>query len=128
MINLGMNLEVENPEIWSFLPHDAELSRIHMVYLLLGVMTLFHGLFSLFFSSKLYVNEAVFSILVGIILGPFAIGVVNPQVYFGDLKERILLETSRIIVAIVCTKIGIRLPQYLLLILATISGRGKRTF
>ena len=106
-----MNLQSADEVIWSILPHDMELSRIHMVYLLLGVMTLFHGLFSLFFSSKLYVNEAVFSIIIGIILGPFAIGVVNPQAYFGDLKDRILLETSRIIVAICCTKIGIRLPQ-----------------
>ena len=120
-----MNLEATQ-DLWSFLPHDQELSRIHMVYLLLGLMTLFHGLFSLFFSSKLYINEAVFSIMIGILLGPFAIGVVNPQLYFGDLKDRILLETSRLIVAICCTKIGIRLPQYPLFNVAIISGRERK--
>jgi sodium/hydrogen antiporter len=95
----------------NLIPQNFNLNLIHNTYAIIGMIMVLYGIASVFFTEKLFINEAVLALSFGIILGPNCIGLVDPDVYFGESLPTVLLEFSRLIIGICCTKIGILLPQ-----------------
>jgi NhaP-type Na+/H+ or K+/H+ antiporter len=75
------------------------------------------GLFSLLIKERLYIGEAVVSVVVGIALGPYAIDLLNPHHWGGEheqnneLVNEITLEITRVVIAIGVFAIGVELPK-----------------
>ncbi|KAG0641159.1 Sodium/hydrogen exchanger family-domain-containing protein [Tuber brumale] len=66
-------------------------------------------LVSLFIKEKLYIGEATVATICGIIFGPSAAGLFDPQTW-GNV-DQITLEASRIVLVVQCFAVGVELPK-----------------
>ncbi|THV06424.1 hypothetical protein K435DRAFT_773360 [Dendrothele bispora CBS 962.96] len=91
-----------------------EVNVPHIVYACLGGFVVLFGMFSLFLRERLYIGEACWAFLFGIIIGPYGANIFNPHAW-GDSSEEttnaITLEFTRVVLAIGVFAIGVELPK-----------------
>ncbi|KAG1818647.1 Sodium/hydrogen exchanger family-domain-containing protein [Suillus subaureus] len=87
----------------------------HIAYACLGGFVVVFGMFSLFIREKLYIGEACWAFLFGVIIGPYGAGIFDPRSWGGDTTEdtvnKITLEFTRVVLAIGVFAIGVELPK-----------------
>lgn len=87
----------------------------HIAYACLGGFVVVFGMFSLFIREKLYIGEACWAFLFGVIIGPYGAGIFDPRSWGGDPTEEtvneITLEFTRVVLAIGVFAIGVELPK-----------------
>ncbi|KII86706.1 hypothetical protein PLICRDRAFT_43355 [Plicaturopsis crispa FD-325 SS-3] len=96
----------------TFVPFDASIP--HVAYACLGGFVVLFGMFSLFIREKLYIGEACWAFLFGVIIGPYGANIFNPRGWGGsseDVTNTITLEFSRVVLAIGVFAIGVELPK-----------------
>ncbi|CUS14385.1 unnamed protein product [Tuber aestivum] len=85
------------------------INKPHLAYTILGGFTSIFMLVSLFIKEKLYIGEATVATICGIIFGPSAAGLFDPQTW-GNV-DQITLEASRIVLVVQCFAVGVELPK-----------------
>lgn len=87
----------------------------HIAYACLGGFVVVFGMFSLFIREKLYIGEACWAFLFGVIIGPYGAGIFDPRSWGSDTTEdtvnQITLEFTRVVLAIGVFAIGVELPK-----------------
>ncbi|KAF8894198.1 Sodium/hydrogen exchanger family-domain-containing protein, partial [Gymnopilus junonius] len=86
----------------------------HIIYALLGAFIVLFGMFSLFLRERLYVGEAIWAFIFGVIIGPYCAGIFDPRSWASGNEETdnlITLEFTRIVLAIGVFAIGVELPK-----------------
>ncbi|KAF9465385.1 Sodium/hydrogen exchanger family-domain-containing protein [Collybia nuda] len=94
--------------------HPFEVSIPHITYACLGGFIVLFGMFSLFLREKLYIGEACWAFLFGVIIGPYGAGIFNPRAWGGgdeEVTNMITLEFTRVVLAIGVFAIGVELPK-----------------
>ncbi|KAI0789689.1 Sodium/hydrogen exchanger family-domain-containing protein [Abortiporus biennis] len=94
--------------------HPFEVSIPHIVYAALGGFVVFFGMFSLFIREKLYIGEACWAFLFGVVIGPYGANIFDPRSWGGgnlDTTNTIVLEFTRVVLAIGVFAIGVELPK-----------------
>ncbi|KAI1324840.1 alkali metal cation/H+ antiporter Nha1 C terminus-domain-containing protein [Xylariaceae sp. FL0255] len=86
------------------------ITKPHLVYIILGGFTSLFMLCSSVIKERLYIGEATVATLVGVIFGPHAANLINPNSW-GNTDE-ITLEFSRIVLVVQCFAVGVELPKY----------------
>lgn len=72
------------------------------------------GMFSLFIREKLYIGEACWAFLFGVIIGPYGANLIDPRTWAGHdgvVSNTITLEFTRVVLAIGVFAIGVELPK-----------------
>lgn len=93
--------------------HPFAVSTPHILYACLGGFVVFFGMFSLFIREKLYIGEACWAFLFGVIIGPYGANIVDPRSW-GNSEEStndFTLEFTRIVIAIGVFAVGVELPK-----------------
>ncbi|KAK6531254.1 hypothetical protein TWF281_008075 [Arthrobotrys megalospora] len=85
------------------------INRPHLAYIILGGFTSLFMLVSLFVKEKLYIGEATVATICGVIFGPYAANLFNPNSW-GNV-DQITLECSRIVLVVQCFAVGVELPK-----------------
>ncbi|RDB14835.1 putative Na(+)/H(+) antiporter C3A11.09 [Hypsizygus marmoreus] len=91
-----------------------EVTIPHIAYACLGGFIVLFGMFSLFLREKLYIGEACWAFLFGVIIGPYGADIFNPHHWGGgseDITNTITLEFTRVVLAIGVFAIGVELPK-----------------
>ncbi|KAJ6622534.1 Sodium/hydrogen exchanger family-domain-containing protein [Mycena sp. CBHHK59/15] len=91
-----------------------DVSIPHIAYAALGGFVVLFGMFSLFLREKLYIGEACWAFLFGVIVGPYGANIFNPREWAGNSEETtntITLEFTRVVLAIGVFAIGVELPK-----------------
>ncbi|KAI0754863.1 Sodium/hydrogen exchanger family-domain-containing protein [Daedaleopsis nitida] len=94
--------------------HPFEVSIPHIVYAALGGFIVLFGMFSLFIREKLYIGEAIWAFLFGVVIGPYGANIFDPRGWGGGDREvtnTITLEVTRVVLAIGVFAIGVELPK-----------------
>ncbi|KAH9924662.1 Sodium/hydrogen exchanger family-domain-containing protein [Epithele typhae] len=94
--------------------HPFEVSTPHVVYAALGGFVVLFGMFSLFIREKLYIGEAIWAFLFGVVIGPYGANIFDPRAWSGgnvEVSNTITLEVTRVILAIGVFAIGVELPK-----------------
>ncbi|KAH7923352.1 hypothetical protein BV22DRAFT_1036441 [Leucogyrophana mollusca] len=94
--------------------HPLSLTIPHIAYACLGGFVVVFGMFSLFIREKLYIGEACWAFLFGVIIGPYGAGIFDPRGWGGNNEEitnQITLEVTRVVLAIGVFAIGVELPK-----------------
>ncbi|KAI2642717.1 alkali metal cation/H+ antiporter Nha1 C terminus-domain-containing protein [Xylaria nigripes] len=86
------------------------ITKPHLVYIILGGFTSLFMLCSSVIKERLYIGEATVATLVGVIFGPHAANLINPNSW-GNVDE-ITIEFSRIVLVVQCFAVGVELPKY----------------
>jgi Na(+)/H(+) antiporter len=86
------------------------INKPHLVYVILGGFTSLFMLCSSFIKERLYIGEATVATICGIIFGPHAADLIDPQTW-GNV-DQITLEFSRIVLVVQCFAVGVELPKY----------------
>ncbi|KAL4955026.1 alkali metal cation/H+ antiporter Nha1 C terminus-domain-containing protein [Aspergillus filifer] len=86
-----------------------DIDKPHLAYMILGGFTGLFMLCSLFVKEKLYIGEATVATICGIIFGPHAANLFNPNEW-GNV-DKITLECSRIVLVVQCFAVGVELPK-----------------
>ena len=89
---------------------DDAIEEVHGLYLLLGAFICTFGFLSLVIKEKLYMSEALVSVVVGIIIGPIVARRLMPADTFGVHLDSVTLEFTRLVVALQCMAAGVDLP------------------
>ncbi|OAL46640.1 hypothetical protein IQ07DRAFT_157096 [Pyrenochaeta sp. DS3sAY3a] len=85
------------------------ITKPHLVYIILGGFTSLFMLCSSVIKERLYIGEATVATLCGIIFGPHAANLIDPQSW-GNV-DLITLEFSRIVLVVQCFAVGVELPK-----------------
>ncbi|KAF7319863.1 Na+ H+ exchanger 1 [Mycena kentingensis (nom. inval.)] len=96
----------------AFDPFDVSVA--HIAYAALGGFVVLFGMFSLLLREKLYIGEACWAFLFGVVIGPYGANVFNPHDWAGDNEETVnavTLEFTRVVLAIGVFAIGVELPK-----------------
>ncbi|TIA90196.1 hypothetical protein E3P99_01724 [Wallemia hederae] len=96
-----------------------EISTPHLAYAILGAYVAVFMMFSLFIKERLYIGEAVTSTVFGIIIGPYVgnglnfrtWGTSGPEDADEEITNEIILEVTRIVLALGVFAIGVELPK-----------------
>ncbi len=88
---------------------QLSINKPHLVYIILGGFTSIFMLCSLFIKEKLYIGEATVATICGVVFGPHAANLVDPQTW-GN-ADQITLEFSRIVLVVQCFAVGVELPK-----------------
>ena len=88
---------------------QLSINKPHLAYLILGGFTTLFMLVSLFVKEKLYIGEATVATLCGVIFGPHAAKLFEPNTW-GNV-DQITLECSRVVLVVQCFAIGVELPK-----------------
>ncbi|EJF63329.1 hypothetical protein DICSQDRAFT_145567 [Dichomitus squalens LYAD-421 SS1] len=91
-----------------------EVSIPHIAYAALGGFVVLFGMFSLFIRERLYIGEAIWAFLFGVVIGPYGANIFDPRGWGGGDRETIntiTLEVTRVILAIGVFAIGVELPK-----------------
>ncbi|RDW82676.1 hypothetical protein BP6252_03788 [Coleophoma cylindrospora] len=88
---------------------QLEPTAAHIFYLTMSTFLIIYTLFSQFIRNNLHLSEPPLAILVGIILGPYMLGILTPHKW--GLDDKIMQEFTRIILGIQCFAVGIELPK-----------------
>jgi NhaP-type Na+/H+ or K+/H+ antiporter len=94
--------------------HPLSPTIPHIAYACLGGFVVLFGMFSLFIREKLYIGEACWAFLFGVIIGPYGAGVFDPRSWANGNEETsnaITLEFTRVVLAIGVFAIGVELPK-----------------
>ncbi|KAF8625984.1 hypothetical protein AX17_006708 [Amanita inopinata Kibby_2008] len=94
--------------------HPFEVTIPHIAYICLGGFVVLFGMFSLFLRERLYIGEACWAFLFGVIIGPYGAGIFDPRSWGGgseELVNNITLEFTRVVLAIGVFAIGVELPK-----------------
>ncbi|EFP91616.2 uncharacterized protein PGTG_17670 [Puccinia graminis f. sp. tritici CRL 75-36-700-3] len=87
---------------------------VRTVYIAMAVIPAFiicYGAFSSFIHSKLHLGEAMLAVTFGILLGPYVAGIFDPRSWGGEASfDEVVLEITRIIVALDVFSVGVGLP------------------
>lgn len=86
------------------------VNKPHLVYIILGGFTSLFMLCSSVIKERLYIGEATVATLCGVIFGPHAANLINPNSW-GNV-DQITLEFSRIVLVVQCFAVGVELPKY----------------
>ncbi|KAJ7482986.1 Sodium/hydrogen exchanger family-domain-containing protein [Mycena galericulata] len=95
-----------------FDPFDVTVP--HVAYAALGGFVVLFGMFSLLLREKLYIGEACWAFLFGVVVGPYGANIFNPRGWADDNGEAvntITLELTRVVLAIGVFAIGVELPK-----------------
>ncbi|KAF9070315.1 Sodium/hydrogen exchanger family-domain-containing protein [Rhodocollybia butyracea] len=94
--------------------HPFEVTIPHIIYTILGMFVVIFGMFSLLLREKLYIGEACWAFLFGIIVGPYGANIFNPRSWGNgstEVTNTITLEFCRVVLAIGVFAIGVELPK-----------------
>lgn len=91
---------------WSHL----DITKPHLVYIILGGFTSLFMLCSSFIKERMYIGEATVATLCGVIFGPHAANLINPNGW-GSV-DIVTVEFSRIVLVVQCFAVGVELPKY----------------
>ncbi|KAF9020551.1 hypothetical protein BDZ89DRAFT_1103252 [Hymenopellis radicata] len=94
--------------------YPFEVNVPHLTYSLLGGFIVLFGMFSLLLRERLYIGEACWAFLFGIIIGPNCAGIFNPHSWAGgdeDVVNTVTLEFTRVVLAVGVFAIGVELPK-----------------
>ncbi|KAM0740653.1 hypothetical protein ACQRIT_005837 [Beauveria bassiana] len=91
---------------WSHL----DITKPHLVYIILGGFTSLFMLCSSFIKERMYIGEATVATLCGVIFGPHAANLINPNEW-GSV-DIVTVEFSRIVLVVQCFAVGVELPKY----------------
>ncbi|KAI1212163.1 alkali metal cation/H+ antiporter Nha1 C terminus-domain-containing protein [Annulohypoxylon truncatum] len=86
------------------------ITKPHLVYIILGGFTSLFMLCSSVIKERMYIGEATIATLCGVIFGPHAANLINPDSW-GNVDET-TLEFSRIVLVVQCFAVGVELPKY----------------
>ncbi len=86
------------------------ITRPHLVYIILGGFTSLFMLCSSIIKERMYIGEATVATLCGLIFGPHAANLINPQTW-GSV-DVVTLEFSRIVLVVQCFAVGVELPKF----------------
>ncbi|KAJ7070126.1 Sodium/hydrogen exchanger family-domain-containing protein [Mycena amicta] len=96
----------------AFDPFDVTVP--HVAYAALGGFVVLFGMFSLLLRERLYIGEACWAFIFGVVIGPYGANIFNPRGWAGDNPETvniITLEFTRVVLAIGVFAIGVELPK-----------------
>ncbi|KAF8551278.1 hypothetical protein OG21DRAFT_1445426 [Imleria badia] len=94
--------------------HPLSPTIPHIAYACLGGFVVLFGMFSLFIREKLYIGEACWAFIFGVIIGPYGAGVFDPRSWANGNEQTsntITLEFTRVVLAIGVFAIGVELPK-----------------
>ncbi|KAM0348699.1 hypothetical protein ACHAPU_004134 [Fusarium lateritium] len=91
---------------WSHL----DITKPHLVYIILGGFTSIFMLCSSFIKERMYIGEATVATLCGVIFGPHAANLIDPQSW--GSTDIVTVEFSRIVLVVQCFAIGVELPKF----------------
>ncbi|TFK93083.1 hypothetical protein K466DRAFT_479289 [Polyporus arcularius HHB13444] len=94
--------------------HPFEVSAPHVIYAVLGGFVVLFGMFSLFIREKLYIGEAIWAFVFGVVIGPYGANIFDPRGWGGgshEVTNTITLEVTRVVLAIGVFAIGVELPK-----------------
>ncbi|KAF4980396.1 hypothetical protein FZEAL_3575 [Fusarium zealandicum] len=91
---------------WSHL----DITKPHLVYIILGGFTSLFMLCSSFIKERMYIGEATVATLCGVIFGPHAANLINPKEW-GNV-DIVTVEFSRIVLVVQCFAVGVELPKF----------------
>jgi Na(+)/H(+) antiporter len=86
------------------------ITKSHLVYIILGGFTSLFMLCSSVIKERMYIGEATVATLCGLIFGPHAANLIDPQTW-GNVDE-VTLEFSRIVLVVQCFAVGVELPKF----------------
>ncbi|KAK4455906.1 Na(+)/H(+) antiporter [Podospora aff. communis PSN243] len=86
------------------------ITKPHLVYIILGGFTSLFMLCSSVIKERMYIGEATVATLCGVIFGPHAAGLIDPNSWGG--VDIITLEFSRIVLVVQCFAVGVELPKF----------------
>ncbi|EDR01582.1 uncharacterized protein LACBIDRAFT_254505, partial [Laccaria bicolor S238N-H82] len=95
-----------------------DVTTPHIIYACLGGFIVLFGMFSLFLRGRLYIGEACWAFIFGIIIGPYALDIFNPRTWGNGSAEAtnmITLEFTCVVLAIGVFAIGVELPKVYML-------------
>ncbi|KAJ7078010.1 Sodium/hydrogen exchanger family-domain-containing protein [Mycena belliarum] len=95
-----------------FSPIDVTVP--HVAYAALGGFVVLFGMFSLLLRERLYIGEACWAFIFGVVIGPYGANIFNPRGWGGASEETsntITLELTRVVLAIGVFAIGVELPK-----------------
>ncbi|KAK0646206.1 alkali metal cation/H+ antiporter Nha1 C terminus-domain-containing protein [Cercophora newfieldiana] len=82
----------------------------HLVYIILGGFTSLFMLCSSIIKERMYIGEATVATLCGVIFGPHAANLINPNSW-GSV-DIVTIEFSRIVLVVQCFAVGVELPKF----------------
>ena len=88
---------------------QIEATAPHLTYLILSAFLILYALFSSFIRNRLHLSEPPLATLLGIVIGPSGIGIIDPK-HWG-FEDGLTQELSRIVVGVQCFAVGIELPK-----------------
>lgn len=89
---------------------QIDITKPHLVYIILGGFTSLFMLCSSFIKERMYIGEATVATLCGVIFGPHAANLINPNEW-GSV-DIVTLEFSRIVLVVQCFAVGVELPKF----------------
>ncbi|SPJ74436.1 related to Na+/H+ antiporter CNH1 [Fusarium torulosum] len=91
---------------WSHL----DITKPHLVYIILGGFTSIFMLCSSVIKERMYIGEATVATLCGVIFGPHAANLIDPQSW--GSTDIVTVEFSRIVLVVQCFAVGVELPKF----------------
>ncbi|KAK0623076.1 alkali metal cation/H+ antiporter Nha1 C terminus-domain-containing protein [Immersiella caudata] len=86
------------------------ITKPHLVYIILGGFTSLFMLCSSVIKERMYIGEATVATLCGVIFGPHAANLIDPNSWGG--VDIITIEFSRIVLVVQCFAVGVELPKF----------------
>lgn len=86
------------------------ITKPHLVYIILGGFTSLFMLCSSVIKERMYIGEATVATLCGVIFGPHAANLINPNSW-GSV-DIVTIEFSRIVLVVQCFAVGVELPKF----------------
>jgi Na(+)/H(+) antiporter len=86
------------------------ITKPHLVYIILGGFTSLFMLCSSVIKERMYIGEATVATLCGVIFGPYAANLIDPETW-GSV-DIVTIEFSRLVLVVQCFAVGVELPKY----------------
>ncbi|KAM0256058.1 hypothetical protein ACHAQJ_005257 [Trichoderma viride] len=90
--------------------NNLDITKPHLVYIILGGFTSLFMLCSSIIKERMYIGEATVATLCGVIFGPHAANLIDPQSW-GSV-DTVTVEFSRIVLVVQCFAVGVELPKF----------------